>query len=333
MERLQKVLAQNGCGSRRDCEDLIREGRVSVDGETVTELGLHVDPDRQTIKVDGTRLKIVPARYFLLNKPRGVVCTLAEDERAPRAVDLAPRGVGRVYTIGRLDKDSEGLIILTNDGDLCERLTHPRHDMPKTYHVTVRGGISSEAIAKLRRGVWLSEGKARVSSVRVLRHSPFATLLEVELREGKNREIRRIMAKVGHPVKALRRVAIGPLRISGIAPGKTRPLTSEEVAVLREAVGRGGGAEAAGSAKATPKGKSKAKSAGSERGPHPLRREDLPTFEPVKIVKRGGKGAGTPPLPRPSAPPAPRAPARYEPDAEGVIVVRRPAARRSPEEE
>jgi len=238
-ERLQKILAQNGCGSRRDCEELIRQGRVAVDGKIVDELGLHIDAETQSIKVDGERLKIVDPCYFLLNKPPGVICTMADDPKITRAVDFAPKGAGRVHTIGRLDKESEGLIILTNDGDLTERLTHPRHDMPKTYHVTVDGAISAVAITKLRKGVWLSEGKATASSVSVIRHTPYASLLEIELREGKNREIRRILARVGYKVKALKRVAIGPIRIAGLPTGKIRVLTPGEIALLFEAVGQG----------------------------------------------------------------------------------------------
>src|SRR5262249_17401528 len=158
-------------------------------------------------------------------------------ERAPRAIDFAPKGSGRLHTIGRLDKESEGLIVLTNDGELTERLTHPRHDIAKTYHVLVRGQVAAEALAQLPKGVWLSEGKALVSALKVLRSTPGATLLEVELREGKNREIRRIFAKVGHPVKELKRVAIGPIVARGLKLGKVRPLEKDEIEVLREAVG------------------------------------------------------------------------------------------------
>src|SRR5207237_3804366 len=156
----------------------------SVDGRTVTELGIQVEPRRQTIKVDGRAIKFPPLAYFLLNKPAGVVCSAAEDSRESRAIDFAPKGAGRLHTVGRLDKESEGLIILTNDGELTDRLTHPRHDFPKTYHVTVRGQVHAETLAKLRKGVWLSEGKATVTSVRILRSAPQATQLEVELREG-----------------------------------------------------------------------------------------------------------------------------------------------------
>ncbi len=235
-ERLHKFLAHAGVGSRRACEELIRQGRVTVGGRVVREMGVLVDPDRDVVKVDGERVKRRAPAYYLLYKPRGIVCTTAEEERGRRAVDLAPRRAPPgLHTVGRLDKDSEGLVILTNDGALTERLTHPRFQVPKRYRVLARGRVGPEAIAKLKRGVWLAEGKARASAVRILRVSRTATLLDIELREGINREVRRMLAKVGAKVKKLTRVSIGPLRIDGLAPGEARSLRPEEVEALARA--------------------------------------------------------------------------------------------------
>lgn len=345
-ERLHKYLAYAGVGSRRDCEELIEQGRVSVDGKTVTEMGTQVEPRRQTIKVDGRAVKRPPPVYYLLNKPAGVVCSMGEEEKLPRAVDFAPKGSGRVHTVGRLDIDSEGIIILTNDGELTERLTHPRHDFPKVYRVTVRGRLGAEAIAKLKRGVWLSEGKATVTRLKVLRHMPDSTLLEVELREGKNREIRRIFAKVGHPVRQLRRVAIGPLTISGIEPGKTRKLTDDEVRMLKETVGLVRGA--AGPRKVTEAvtfGRGQpAKAAKSHRGGDFSAKRGPGDKAERKRTEKPDRRAPSPPHPSVPQEPPPegeddelpaepkRARPRYVPDEDGVIVVRRPPVQSSSEE-
>jgi 23S rRNA pseudouridine2605 synthase len=312
-ERLHKVLANMGIGSRRQCEELVAQGRVSIDGKTVTELGTKVDPRRQRLKVDGVPVKLPPLSYYLLNKPRGVVCTAADDERAPRAIDFAPKGAGRLHTIGRLDKESEGLIILTSDGALTERLTHPRHDIPKTYVVVVKGKVSPEAVAKIKKGVWLSEGKTAVSGIRILEASAAATRLEIELREGKNREIRRILARVGHPVRELRRIAIGPIGAQGLGRGKVRPLTKEEVEVLREAVGLGEGAPR------------KAERPEKKKPEPPSKPRAKPVAKPLPPPPRQG-----PVTELEIPPPAPRP--RYEPDEDGVIVVRRPPVRFEEEE-
>ncbi len=315
-ERLHKVLAHAGLGSRRDCEELVRQGRVSVDGKSVTELGTLVDPRRQRVVVDGRAIKVAAPAYFLLHKPAGVVCSAADDdEDVQRAIDFAPKGAGRLHTVGRLDRDSEGLILLTNDGELTERLTHPRHDFPKTYHVVVRGRVTGEALAKLKKGIWLAEGKTAVSAVRTLPHPPpppGMTRLEVELREGKNREIRRVMAKVGHPVRELRRVAIGPIKIAGLKRGAVRPLTAAELALLREAVGRGApGAQMhqIGASKASPAAKKpQMHQKGASKKPAP---------------PAAAAAAQVPRLPKPPAEPPPRR-HLYEPDEDGVVVIRRP---------
>jgi 23S rRNA pseudouridine2605 synthase len=236
-ERLQKILAHAGLGSRRQCEELIAAGRVTVDGAVVTELGTKVDPDAADIRCDGERVRAERPAYYLLNKPRGVVCTSARSEGKPRAIDYIRRERRRLYTVGRLDEDSRGLIILTNDGELTQRLTHPRHQVAKTYRVTVRGSMSPAAVRKAREGIYLSEGKAALSRVTVRRRKRNATELEIELRQGINRQIRRVLARLGHPVTDLRRVAIGPIHDPELKEGAFRPLRPHEIRQLREAAG------------------------------------------------------------------------------------------------
>jgi 23S rRNA pseudouridine2605 synthase len=235
MERLNKILAHAGFGSRRAVEELIVQGRVTVDGEAATDLGRKVDPAAADIRCDGERVKAEPLIYYLLNKPRGVVCTSAPGEQRPRAIDLVRSSAQRLYTIGRLDADSHGLIIVTNDGELTQKLTHPRHEVPKTYRAWARGAMSPEAVEKAQRGVYLSEGKASLARVEVLRRRREATQLEVELRQGINRQIRRVLAKLGHPVSDLERVAIGPIADPDLKEGAWRRLRPDEVARLREA--------------------------------------------------------------------------------------------------
>jgi len=235
--RLQKVLAAAGFGSRRQCEELIVTGRVEVDGRPVTQLGTRVDPRQNRITVDGEPLKPIRLLYYAVNKPAGVVCTNRDPSGRPRVVDLAPAGDNRLFCVGRLDLNSEGLILLTNDGELTQRLTHPRYEVPKTYRVLVAGRPSPEVLARLKRGVHLAEGMARVEQVRVRSHQKESTVLELVLREGKNREVRRVLARVGHKVMRLTRTAVGPIRLGSLALGAARPLTRNEVEQLRRAAG------------------------------------------------------------------------------------------------
>ncbi len=230
-ERLQKVLAAAGVGSRRDCEVLILEGRVEVDGEVVTALGTKVDPDVQAIRVDGEPIKQKRRVYYVLNKPMGVVTTNFDPAGRTRVVDLVP-DKDRVFPVGRLDRASEGLIIVTNDGELSFRLTHPKFGVEKEYLVRIAGMLEEGELEKLRRGIHLSDGLARVVSLRILGSHKQSTDLEIILREGKNREIRRILAKVGHKVLSLKRVAIGSLRLGELAPGEMRRLSETEVRSL-----------------------------------------------------------------------------------------------------
>lgn len=240
-ERLQKVLAAAGLGSRRQCEELIQTGRVEIDRQVVTELGTRVDPAGQEIRVDGTVLPRAERVYYALHKPAGVLCTSRDPSGRPRAIDLIPAHAGRLFTVGRLDMSSEGLILLTNDGELANQLTHPRYGIAKTYRVLVAGHITPEDTAKLHRGVYLAEGFSKVESLRVKKTHKDSTWAEMVLTEGRNREIRRLLARVGHKVQRLVRIAVGPVHLGELPSGAHRRLTRDEVAALRHAVKREGG--------------------------------------------------------------------------------------------
>src|SRR5262245_24918070 len=235
MERLNKLLAHAGVGSRRHCEELIAAGRVAVDGQTVRELSTKVDPQRQRVAVDGQPVRLERRVYWAVNKPRGCLCTNYDPGGRPRAIDLVPHVKQRVYTVGRLDEDSEGLLLLTNDGELANRLTHPRYGIEKTYHVQVAGRPTREDINQLLKGVWLSDGHVRARRVKRLKQQGDSTWLEVVLNEGKNREIRRMLARLGHKVMRLRRVMLGPLELGRLRVGKSRPVMGRELAALRAA--------------------------------------------------------------------------------------------------
>jgi 23S rRNA pseudouridine2605 synthase len=234
--RLNKFLAQHGVASRRGADALIARGKVTVDGAIVTELGVRVDPENQRVEVDGVVLEPEGERprYYLLNKPAGVVCTNDPKENRKRAIDLiGDRKKGRIYTVGRLDAESEGLVILTNDGELANRLAHPRFGVKKTYWVHVKGRVAEEDLERMRAGVRLAEGWAKFERVRVLKRTEERTILLITLGEGKNREVRRLLAALALPVRTLRRVAIGPLVDRRLKVGAWRPLLRAEVEALR----------------------------------------------------------------------------------------------------
>jgi 23S rRNA pseudouridine2605 synthase len=239
MERLNKYLAHAGVGSRRHCDDLIAAGRVRVDGEVVRELGTRIDPEKQAVNVDGNDLKTERPAYWLVNKPRGYLCTNHDPAGRPLAVSLVEHVPERVYTVGRLDEDSEGLLLLTNDGDLAHKLMHPRFGVEKTYLVQVAGRPEQDDIDRLLKGVWLSEGHVKARRVKRLKSQGESTWLEIVLSEGKNREIRRMLARLEHKVLRLKRIAIGPIRLDKLRNGRARPLKPEEVAKLRRAAERG----------------------------------------------------------------------------------------------
>jgi 23S rRNA pseudouridine2605 synthase len=233
-ERLNKILAHAGVGSRRHCDDLIAAGRVAVDGRTVRDLGTRVAPG-QRVSVDGEPIHTERHVYWLVNKPRGYLCTNHDPARRPLAIDLVPHVDQRVYTVGRLDEASEGLLLLTNDGDLAHQLMHPRFGVEKTYLVLVAGSPAKEDTAQLLKGVWLSDGHVKAKRVKRLKAERGNTWLRITLNEGKNREIRRMLARLEHKVLRLRRVALGPVKLGELAVGKSRRLTAPEVAELREA--------------------------------------------------------------------------------------------------
>jgi 23S rRNA pseudouridine2605 synthase len=237
-ERLQKVLARAGVASRRASEEIIRQGRVTVNGEMVTRPGRTVDAGADDIRVDGARIRAEKLVYWLVNKPKGVLCTSSDPEGRRRVVDMVPDRSHRLYPVGRLDEDSEGLIIVTNDGELAQLVAHPRHEVEKVYDLSIRGEISTEAVRKIERGIWLSEGRTGPARMRVKRRGPRVSHVIVTIREGRNREIRRMFARIEHPVLSLRRTQIGPIRDPRLKVGTCRRLTATEVAELK-AVARG----------------------------------------------------------------------------------------------
>lgn len=241
-ERLQKIISSAGVASRRAAEEYIRQGRVSVNGATVTELGTRADPDADDIRIDGRRVN-TPARrrYILLNKPPGYITTRSDPQRRPTVIDLLARGGVReyVYPVGRLDYDSEGLLLLTSDGDLAARLTHPRHGVPREYEVQLRGVPDRRALERLARGVVI-DGR-RTAPAQVKLRNVFESdrggqaVISLAIHEGRNRQVRKMCEALGHPVVRLRRVRIGPIADSRLRPGAFRDLTSKEIAALKRA--------------------------------------------------------------------------------------------------
>ncbi|MFO0976576.1 MAG: pseudouridine synthase [Planctomycetaceae bacterium] len=231
--RLQKFLAMAGVDSRRNCEEYIRNGRVTVDGEVVTDPARAVSSEDSDVRLDSERLRPARPRYFLLNKPKGVLCTNSDPEGRTRAVDLVPVADQRLFTVGRLDENTEGLLLVTNDGDLAQRLAHPRFEVVRRYRCQVAGTPSPETLHQLREGMYFSEGFFRFRGIRVVGRQGRSTILELELQEGKNREIRRLLARVGHKVLALERIAFGPLRLGTLPVGRHRELNPTEVRELK----------------------------------------------------------------------------------------------------
>jgi 23S rRNA pseudouridine2605 synthase len=240
LHRLQKILSAAGVASRRAAEVLIVQGRVAVNGRVVRELGTRADPERDEIRVDGRRVKVAQAhRYILLHKPQGYVTTRSDQYGRRTVMDLLGCEAAGLYPVGRLDYDSAGLLLLTNDGDLAAHLTHPRYEVPKTYHAIVSGRPGDAALRRLSAGVRLDDGRTSPAEARVLKtytaRGRDQSLLEIVLREGRNRQVRRMCEAVGHPVLELRRVAIGPISDARLKPGMWRALTNAEVGRLRQA--------------------------------------------------------------------------------------------------
>ena len=246
-QRLQKVLAHAGVASRRACEQLIADGRVSVDGITVTEAGVRVDPLTQEIRVDGSRILTNPELITLmLHKPAGVVTTMEDPEGRPTVAQYGrdyltehpelPDSL-RLVHVGRLDTETEGLLLLSNDGELSHRLMHPSYEIAKTYVAIVEGQVEPWVPRKLRRGIELEDGEAKADRVTVKDSGPRGSIVEITLHSGKNRIVRRMLDAVGHPVTRLARTRLGPLRLGNLRPGQTRPLSGEEIAALQQEVG------------------------------------------------------------------------------------------------
>ncbi len=236
--RLQKVLATAGLGSRRACEALIDQGRVEVDGRRVREQGVRVDPRTAVIRVDGERVPTAPGiAVYAFNKPRGVVSTMSDEQGRPCVGDYVEGRRDRLFHVGRLDADTEGLLILTNDGELANRLGHPSYEVDKTYVATVRGQVPGAALRDLERGVELDDGPARCDSARFVQKLPDRTMVELVLHEGRNRIVRRMMESVGYPVQDLVRTRIGPLHLGQQRPGILREITGPELRSLYTAVG------------------------------------------------------------------------------------------------
>lgn len=235
--RLQKLLAAAGVGSRRVCENLISAGRVEVDGHVVTELGVRIRPD-QTVHVDGVKVQLDETRvYFAFNKPLNVVTTMNDELGRINIGDYVGDRHERLFHVGRLDADTEGLLILTNDGELAHRLQHPQYGVLKTYLAQIRGPVPRDIGKQLREGVQLEDGPASVDSFRVVDSQPGKALVEVILHEGRKHIVRRLLDAVGHPVLSLVRVQVGPISLGDTKPGKMRKLTKEEVGRLYTAAG------------------------------------------------------------------------------------------------
>ena len=235
MERLQKVMAAAGFGSRRACEELILDGSVTVNGQVVSELPVLVDMAKDRIVVAGKPLKSERRVYFLLNKPRGVVCTHDDPSGRKRCVDLLQGVRERVFPVGRLEEETMGLLLMTNDGELTQRLTHPRFSVPKTYRAEVAGSPTDETLDKIRKGVWLSEGRTPPAKIEVIHRQRDKAILEITMREGRDRRsVRRLLAKVGHKVVRLTRITVGKLSISKVPLGAFRTLSPAEVKYLYE---------------------------------------------------------------------------------------------------
>jgi len=235
---LQKALAQAGVASRRASEELIAAGRVEVNGKVVTEQGMRVDPERDTIRVDGSR--IPPPRrhlYLVLNKPRGVVSTMDDPDGRPTLEQYVPRRQ-RLFHVGRLDTDTEGLLILTNDGDFANKLAHPSHEVPKTYLVEVEGLLDNKTLRRLEKGLTLEDGPIKPDKVKLVTRAESRSMVQITLHSGRNRIVRRMFDSVGHPVRRLSRISIGPVRLGQLAVGETRELTREELGALLDVVGR-----------------------------------------------------------------------------------------------
>ncbi|QMV44335.1 pseudouridine synthase [Cohnella cholangitidis] len=237
-ERLQKVLANAGVASRRKCEELITAGKVTVNGEVVTELGVKADPTKDVITVSGKPIKKEAKVYLMFNKPKGVITSVSDPQGRSVVTDYMKEIKERLYPVGRLDYDSEGLLLMTNDGDLAHKLTHPSHHVPKTYHATVERVPHGNALEKLQKGIKLEDGMTAPAEVEYHDIDPekkFATIA-ITIHEGRNRQVRRMFDAINHPVTRLKRISFGGLSLGNLQRGKNRRLTAEEIKMLQDSV-------------------------------------------------------------------------------------------------
>jgi 23S rRNA pseudouridine2605 synthase len=235
--RLQKVLAQAGLGSRRRCDDMIAHGRVEVNGEIIDVMGARVDPATDVIRVDGKRIPVANDRaYVILNKPRGIVTSMADERDRPDLSSIVAQRGDRLFHVGRLDTDTSGLLILTNDGDLAHKLAHPSFEITKTYVALVDGDVPDTLGAQLRSGIELDDGPAKVDRFQVKDRSRGRSIVELDIHMGRNRIVRRLLDAAGHPVRELTRTAFGPLHIGSLASGAMRDLTRDELGALYDSV-------------------------------------------------------------------------------------------------
>jgi 23S rRNA pseudouridine2605 synthase len=235
-ERLHKVLANSGVASRRACELLIAAGQVTVDGKIVTEMGFKVDPAKNKIMFGGQRIKPPRPVTLILNKPKKTVTTTKDEAGRRTVMQYVQHIPERVYPVGRLDWESEGLLVMTNDGDLANLLTHPRYGVARTYHVVVKGVLKPEVLEKMQKGVWLAEGKTGPIKILIKKRDRESAVVEVTVHEGMNREVRRVFARFGLKVKHLKRLQVGPLSLGHLGTGALRVLSPQEVEALRSSV-------------------------------------------------------------------------------------------------
>ncbi len=235
--RLQKLLAQSGVASRRKCEELMLEGEVEVDGEVVTRLGTKVDPRTAVIRVSGQRLPPISEHvYLVLNKPRGVVSTMSDPEGRRHLGDVVADRPERLFHVGRLDTDTSGLLLLTNDGDFAQKMAHPSYEVDKTYVAEVDGHVSKDTVATLLAGVELDDGPVRPTRVRIVAATREKSIVELVIHEGRNRIVRRLLDHLGHPVRKLTRTELGPVRLGSLPAGELRDLTLDELGALLDSV-------------------------------------------------------------------------------------------------
>jgi 23S rRNA pseudouridine2605 synthase len=335
--RLARYLAMAGIGSRRHCEEFITGGRVTVDKLTVVDLAARVDPSRETVRLDGEKVTVERRVYFLVNKPKGLLCTNHDPDGRPKVVDLFPKMKQRLFTVGRLDEHSQGLIVVTNDGDLAQRLAHPRYRVTKTYRVQVAGIPSPAVIRQLERGFYFAEGKFKADAAKLVKTKGQSAWIEIVLSEGQNREIRRLLARVGHKVLVLERVALGALRLGPMPVGAFRPLTPIEVKSLYALATRNRTVAEKGSASGP------SKSTGGARPPRKSAQKLVRPGQPASLSPTpdlpADAGAGSGPKPRRPASqsaelegdrPAPRSRATAPPAAGARGPKRRPTTEGKP---